>query len=304
MNDCKECDPCTGLCEIVPELAGIFKALGDPTRLRIVHLLATDTTGTLGVSDLAGQLGISQPAVSQHLKTLKSEGFVTSRREGFHVYFSFNRERLAQFQGYFDLMCGAVMDRCDRELVRKTTQQAALNACVVFYSYTGVTRGVAERIRSACGCDLVEVKTVTEYSAFTAYTTGVLRSRRGICDPILPETIDVSRYDLLVIGTPVWAWKPAPAINAAVRALSGCEGKRAVVFVTNCGQPGEALPLLKAALGARGVEVMAAVSLTKEDMAARTAENDLIERIVEAYPLPAEDGQSPKDRIDEERVVT
>jgi hypothetical protein len=77
-----------------------------------------------------------------------------------------------------------------------------------------------------------------------------------------------------------------------------------VVFVTNCGQPGEALPLLKAALGARGVEVMAAVSLTKEDMAARTAENDLIERIVEAYPLPAEDGQSPKDRIDEERVVT
>ncbi|MDD2473468.1 MULTISPECIES: ArsR/SmtB family transcription factor [unclassified Methanoculleus] len=57
---------------------------------------ATDTTGTMGVSDLAGRLGISQPAVSQHLKTLKSEGFVTSRREGFHVYFSFNRDRLAQ----------------------------------------------------------------------------------------------------------------------------------------------------------------------------------------------------------------
>jgi DNA-binding transcriptional ArsR family regulator len=285
MDDCNRCNPCTGLCKIAPEMAGAFKALGDQNRLRIIHLLSTDTTGTLGVSDLAERLGISQPAVSQHLKTLKSEGFVTSRREGFHVFFSFNRDRLVQFREHFDLLCGAVMDRCDRELVRTTTQQAALNACVVFYSYTGVTRGVAERIRNACGCDLVEVKTLTEYSAFTAYTTGVLHSRRGVPDPILPERIDVSRYDLLVIGTPVWAWKPAPAINAAVRALSGCEGKRAVVFCTNCGQPGEALPLLEAALAGRGVEVAAAISLTKDDMATRTAENDLIERIVEAYPL-------------------
>ena len=110
-------------------------------------------------------------------------------------------------------------------LVRTTTQQAALNACVVFYSYTGVTRGVAERIRNACGCDLVEVKTLTEYSAFTAYTTGVLHSRRGVPDPILPERIDVSRYDLLVIGTPVWAWKPAPAINAAVRLSAARKGR-------------------------------------------------------------------------------
>lgn len=264
----------------------MFKALGDPNRLRIIRLLATDTTGTLGVSDLAERLGISQPAASQHLKTLKSEGFVTSRREGFRVYFSFNRDRLEQFREYFALMDRAVMDRCDRELVRKTTQQTALNACIVFYSYTGVTRGVAERIRSACGCDLVEVRTVTGYTTFTAYTTGVLHSRRGACDPILPDEIDVSSYDLIVIGTPVWAWKPAPAINAAVRALSGCEGKKAVIFATNCGQPGEALPILEAALAARGVEVVAAVSLTAGDPATRKAENDLIERIVEAYPLP------------------
>lgn len=289
MDDCNKCDPCTGLCKIVPGMAAAFKALGDPNRLRIIHLLATDTTGTLGVSDLAGILGISQPAASQHLKTLKSEGFVTSRREGFRVYFSFNRERLREFREHFDQMSAAVMDRCDRELVRETTQRTSLNACVVFYSYTGVTRGVAERIRNACGCDLVEVKTLAGYSTFTAYTTGVLHSRRGVCDPIIPDRIDVSRYDLIVIGTPVWAWKPAPAINAAVRALSGCEGKRAVVFCTNCGQPGEALPLLEAALAARGVEVAAAVSLTQEEMAARTAENELIERIVGAYPLPVED---------------
>ncbi len=98
MDDCNRCDPCTGLREIVPEMAGVFKALGDTNRLRIIYLLATDTTGTMGVSDLAERLGISQPAASQHLKTLKNEGIVTSRREGFRVYFSFNRDRLVQFQ--------------------------------------------------------------------------------------------------------------------------------------------------------------------------------------------------------------
>jgi DNA-binding transcriptional ArsR family regulator len=266
-------------------MAGAFKALGDLTRLQIIYLLSTDTTGTLGVSELAARLGISQPAVSQHLKTLRSEGLVESRRDGFYIYYTINRERMVQFRGHFDLMYASVMEQCDKELVRKTTQHRVLNACVVFYSYTGVTRGVAMQIQGACGCDLVEVKTQKEYSSFTAYTTGVLRSRKGACDLIVPEKIDVSRYDLLIIGTPVWAWKPAPAINAAVRALRGCEGKRAVIFVTNRGQPGEALTLLKTALTSRGVEVVVEINLAGKDAEDQNARNDLIGQIVAAYPV-------------------
>ena len=64
MEPCNRCDTCTKLCEIVPSMAGTFKALGDLTRLQIIYLLATDTSGTLGVSELAIRLGISQPAVS------------------------------------------------------------------------------------------------------------------------------------------------------------------------------------------------------------------------------------------------
>jgi hypothetical protein len=45
-------------------------------------------------------------------------------------------------------------------------------------------------------------------------------------DPIEPETIDVSVSDLVVIGTPVWAFKATPAINAAIAALKGCDGKK------------------------------------------------------------------------------
>jgi DNA-binding transcriptional ArsR family regulator/flavodoxin len=238
-------------------MAGTFKALGDLTRLQIIYLLATDTSETLGVGDLAIRLGISQPAVSQHLKTLKSEGLVESRREGFYIYYTVNCDRMVQFREQFELMYASVMEKCSRELVRKSTRDRILKACVIFYSYTGVTRGIAEGIRNSSGCDLIEVKTRDEYSTFTAYTTGCLRSRKGVCDPIIPEEIDVSQYDLLIIGSPVWAWKPAPAINAAVRALTGCEGKMAVTFVTCSGQPGEALALLNTALTERGVDVMA-----------------------------------------------
>ena len=287
-------DPCENneanqLGQIVPDMAGTFKALGDLTRLRIIYLLSTDTTGTLGVGDLATRLGITQPAVSQALKALKGEGLVDSKREGFYVYYTINRARIVQFRENFELMYGMVMENCDKELVRKTTRYRELNACVIFYSYSGVTRGMAVQIRNACGCDLVEVKPQKEYSAFTAYTTGVLRSRRGVCDPIFPATIDVSDYDLIVFGSPVWAGKPAPAANAAVQALCGCEGKKAVVFVTSCGQAGEALSLLSSSLAARGVTVVSESGLTKGEMERRNAGNELIGRIVAANPNPAEE---------------
>ncbi|WP_321504344.1 metalloregulator ArsR/SmtB family transcription factor [uncultured Methanoregula sp.] len=289
MDPCNKCKVCNHLCEIVPAMAGTFKALGDLTRLQVIYLLATDTSGTLGVSELASRLGISQPAVSQHLKTLKAEGLVDSRREGFYVYYTINRDRIVQFREHFELMYATVMENCSRELVRKSNRDRNIRACVIFYSYTGVTRGIAEGIRNSSGCDLIEVKTKTEYSTFTAYTTGVLRSRKGACDEIVSKVIDVSDYDLLIIGTPVWAWKPAPAINAAVRALSGCEGKMAVTFVTCCDQPGEALPLLNRALSERGIEVMAEISLTKEDTKNPAVGNELLARIAAAFPVRIED---------------
>lgn len=266
-------------------MAGVFKSLGDLTRLQIIYLLATDTSGTLGVSELAARLGISQPAVSQHLKTLKTEGLVDSRREGFYIYYSINRERMVEFREQFELMYASVMEKCSRELVRKSTRDRNIRACVIFYSYSGVTRGVAEGIRNASGCDLIEVRTKKPYTSFSVYTTGVLRSRKMACDPIEPAEIDVSVYDLLIIGTPVWAWKPAPAINAAVRALKGCEGKMAVIFTTCSNQPGEALPILSKALADRGVRVMAEISLDAEDTKNPDAGGELLRQIIGADPL-------------------
>jgi flavodoxin len=130
-----------------------------------------------------------------------------------------------------------------------------MKTCIIYNSYSGNTRGVAEKVHAACGGELIEVVSKEYSSKITAYTLGCYRAMKGMSDPIEPKTIDVASDDLIVIGTPVWAGRATPAINAAVAALVGCKGKKAVVFAT-CGKDGgESLPIIKKALEERGVTV-------------------------------------------------
>jgi ArsR family transcriptional regulator, arsenate/arsenite/antimonite-responsive transcriptional repressor len=73
------------------ELAETFKALGDPTRLKIIALL---NIRDFCVCELVPIFGISQPAVSKHLSRLKTAGLVTETRKGQWVFYSLHRERL------------------------------------------------------------------------------------------------------------------------------------------------------------------------------------------------------------------
>mgnify|MGYP000872192041 FL=1 len=140
-----------------------------------------------------------------------------------------------------------------------------MNACYIYHSYSGTTRRVAERVRAACGGDCIEVVPRRSYHALTAYTLGCMRARNRECDPIDPEVIDVSGYDLIVIGTPVWAFRATPAINAAIAALKGAEGKNALVFATCGGQPGETIPLVREALERKGARVIGEKVFMKGD---------------------------------------
>lgn len=130
-----------------------------------------------------------------------------------------------------------------------------MKTSIIYNSYSGNTRGVAEAVHAACGGALIEVVSHEYSSKITAYTIGCYRAMKGMSDPIEPDTIDVSADDIIVIGTPVWAGRATPAINAAVAALTGCRGKKAVIFATSGGKERETLPILKKALEERGVTV-------------------------------------------------
>jgi DNA-binding transcriptional ArsR family regulator len=73
-------------------LAETFKALSDPTRVRIVSLL---TDAELCVCDLAVALGMSQSAVSHQLRTLRDLRLVRWRREGRQIFYALDDEHVA-----------------------------------------------------------------------------------------------------------------------------------------------------------------------------------------------------------------
>jgi DNA-binding transcriptional ArsR family regulator len=75
------------------KLANLFKAMGDPTRLRI--LLALEQ-GEMCVCDLAAYLEISESAVSHQLRMLRQLYLVANRREGPILYYSLNDEHIAR----------------------------------------------------------------------------------------------------------------------------------------------------------------------------------------------------------------
>lgn len=70
----------------VATLEDLFKALGDPIRIRIVELLAEN--GEMCVCNIMDRLGMTQPAVSHHLAVLKHAGLVHSRKQCQWVHYS------------------------------------------------------------------------------------------------------------------------------------------------------------------------------------------------------------------------
>jgi ArsR family transcriptional regulator len=77
------------------ELAGVFKALGDPVRLRLFSLIASHAAGEACVCDLTGEFDVSQPTISHHLKVLREAGLLSSERRASWVYYRVQPRALA-----------------------------------------------------------------------------------------------------------------------------------------------------------------------------------------------------------------
>jgi len=81
--------------ENTDEQAAVFSALADPTRLKLVKLLQRQRDpDALCVNALAGLLGVTQSAVSQHLRVLKAIGLVKGERRGYQIHYFVNRDVL------------------------------------------------------------------------------------------------------------------------------------------------------------------------------------------------------------------
>lgn len=68
-------------------LARMFKALGDPTRVRLLSLIAAQADREACICDLTEPVGLSQPTVSHHMKQLVEAGLVTREQRGRWAYY-------------------------------------------------------------------------------------------------------------------------------------------------------------------------------------------------------------------------
>jgi len=82
--------------------AELFKALGDPARIRIVNVLAT-TDDPVCVCELIEPLGLAQPTVSHHLKKLLDAGLLEREQRGKWAYFSLRRDAVEKLAAVADL---------------------------------------------------------------------------------------------------------------------------------------------------------------------------------------------------------
>ncbi len=106
-DDADVCCP-GSLCDLLParpaaDLAEVFKALADPTRVRLLHYLAFSASGTACACHLPEALGISQPTLSFHMKKLHDAGLVNREKRGRWVHYTVRSDGLARVREFLDL---------------------------------------------------------------------------------------------------------------------------------------------------------------------------------------------------------
>ncbi len=108
-----------------------------------------------------------------------------------------------------------------------------MKSAIVYYSYSGNTRKVAQVLAGYLGqrgeVEIIELKGLDESDNFFKQVARAFVHKRA---KIEPANFDLSGYDLVCFGTPVWAFGPAPAINAYLEKCTGLGNKSVVLFAT------------------------------------------------------------------------
>jgi ArsR family transcriptional regulator len=82
--------------EHASDLAQMFKALGDPVRLRLLSKITSARAGEVCVCDLAGDFDVTPPTISHHLRVLREAGLIEGDRRGTWIYYRPCPESLRQ----------------------------------------------------------------------------------------------------------------------------------------------------------------------------------------------------------------
>lgn len=155
-----------------------------------------------------------------------------------------------------------------------------MKTLTVFYSLTGNTKKLAQTVTAAVKGDLLEIKLKKELpqNKFLKYFAAGRQLMKKEIPQIMPLDIDPHGYDLVFIGTPVWAATFAPAVRSFI-SRANLRNKNVALFCARGGDaPGTALENLEKELA--GNNVVAKVGF-KMDGISVADENDNLEKIAD-----------------------
>jgi flavodoxin len=120
---------------------------------------------------------------------------------------------------------------------------------IVYYSLTGNTKFIAESLKDSIEADILELKPVKELNADsgTRFIWGGYQSTMKIKPKLMDFDIDPLKYDLIILGTPVWAWNISPPMRSFLSKFD-FTGKKVALWMCHAGDGVKAMNKFKETL--------------------------------------------------------
>ena len=162
-----------------------------------------------------------------------------------------------------------------------------MKSVIIYYSYNGNTRQVAEVLSGLLSTkgqvDRLDLVSLDEPSSFLYQCRRAFSHVRSKIEEV---NFDLSGYDLICLGTPVWAFAPAPAINTYLDKCSGIEGKEIILFAT-CGSGAgkeRCLDYMQGLLAQKGALVFKRLTIQQRKVRNREFVGSQINKVLRLWP--------------------
>ncbi|MFH1236906.1 MAG: flavodoxin [Candidatus Aenigmatarchaeota archaeon] len=148
-----------------------------------------------------------------------------------------------------------------------------MKTLVVFYSRTGTTRKVADEIAKALNCETEEIADTKKRAGILHYLSSGRDAQKEALTTLVEPKKDPSKYDLVVIGTPVWAGKMSVPVRAYLH-LKKDNFKKVALFYTAGSQNDKIFPDMSKVCGKPPVATLglSAADIKKGDSARKIKE--------------------------------
>lgn len=145
---------------------------------------------------------------------------------------------------------------------------------IVYYSYRGNTKHIADIIAKETGADMLRIDTAVPYEG--SYDEVVKQGQNevdtGYCPKLKPLSADISHYDTIILGTPVWWYTFAPAMHTYLKSQNW-NGKTIYPFATNGGWIGHTFKDIKNIC--QGADVKNGLNVHFDESSLRTPLKDI-----------------------------